>query len=826
MFKNHIKIAIRFFKKNLLFTGINIAGLSLGITAFILLMQFILFERSYDQGLENVYRVTLSSDISSDKFTTSATNHPAVGPALMRDIPEIEAEARMVNLKIFTNRGVLSYRNAREEQVRYSVNDFNIYYGESSIFDLFKIPFLQGNPLTALDEPMSTVISEKTAKKFFGDENPLGKEIVINSEQSAKVTGVFEDLPQNTHLRFDILVSFATLGDNINTIWAWPEFYNYVKLKPGINPETVETKFPGLVNKYLRDIMSEYGFEAQLVLQPVGDIHLTSHLIQEMSANTSAFMLYFLMLVAVLVIGIATMNFINMSTAKSMERAKEVGIKKVVGAEKNMLIFQFLTESVLINFIAVLISVILVILLMKPFNQLLGMEVISQSMWFSPQVWIILLGILLMSGLMAGLYPAFVLSGFKPIEVLKGKFHQSGKGSMMRKGLVISQFAISLALICGTYIIYRQFDYMRSQELGFNSDQNVIINAPIDWNSDVYSSALDRLEVFKDQLKQNPQILNVTFSSDIPGKSTTMKDGIRNRSENKDNAKSLNFMAVDHDFLDTYDIRLTAGRGFVIEDKSDYYPENPTEEEKLHRVIINESTSKALGYENPEEALHRQIVFKYGPEERTAEVIGVVEDYHQQSLQTGIENMMLLYEERYLANHLTVHIQGEDIKNTVASIKSEYQEFFPKDPFNYFFLDDYFNLQYQSDAKFGLICLLFSVLAIFIAAIGLFGMGSHMAIQKTKEISVRKVLGATMTQALWIIPRKLLSLVLFSAAIALPLVYFFARNWLDNYAFKIPITVWMFLMPLLLVLVVAMLSILTQSFKIARVNPAVSLSEE
>jgi len=810
----------------MLFTGINIAGLSLGITAFILLMQFITFERSYDKGLGNVYRVTLSSDISSEKFTTSATNHPAVGPALVRDIPEIEAETRMVNLKVFNNRGVLSYQNTLAEQVRYSVNDFNIYYGESSIFDFFKIPFLQGNPITALDEPMSTVISEKTAKKFFGNENPLGKEIVINSESSAKVTGVFQDLPQNTHLQFDILVSFATLGDDINTIWAWPEFYNYVKLKPGIHPETVEAKFPGLVNKYLRDIMSEYGFEAQLGLQPVGDIHLTSHLKQEMSANTSAFMLYFLMLVAALVIGIATMNFINMSTAKSMERAKEVGIKKVVGAERNMLIFQFLTESVLINFIAVSISVILVILLIKPFNQLLGMEVISQSMWFSPEVWITLIGILLMSGLMAGLYPAFVLSGFKPIEVLKGKFHQSGKSSTMRKGLVISQFAISIALISGTYIIYRQFDYMRNQELGFNSNQNVIINAPIDWNSDIYSSALDRLEVFKDQLKQNPHILDVAFSSDIPGKPTTMKDGIRNRSENKDDAKSLNFMAVDHDFLDTYDIKLVAGRGFVIEDKSDYYPTDPKEDVKLHRVIINESSSKALGYQNPEEALHQQIAFQYGPKDRTAEVIGVMKDYHQQSLQTGIENMMLIYKDRYLANHITVHIESQDMENTMASIRSEYQEFFPKDPFNYFFLDDYFNMQYQIDAKFGLICLLFSILAIFIAAIGLFGMGSHMAIQKTKEISVRKVMGATMTQALWLIPQKLLGLVLFSAAIALPLVYFFARNWLDNYAFKIPITIWMFLMPLLLVLVVAMLSILTQSFKIALVNPAVSLSEE
>lgn len=826
MYKSHIKIAIRFFKNNLLFTGINIAGLSLGITAFILLMQFIIFERSYDKGLENVYRVTLTSDISSDKFTTSATNHPAVGPALTRDIPEIKEETRMVNLKVFNNRGVLSYQNKRSEQVRYSVNDFNIYYGESSVFDFFEIPFLQGNPITALDEPMSTVISEKTAKKFFGNENPLGKEIVINSEQSAKVTGVFQDLPRNTHLQFDILVSFVTLGDDINTNWAWPEFYNYVKLKPGVNPETVESKFPGIVSKYLRDIMNEYGFEAQLALQPVGDIHLTSHLKQEMSASTSASMLYFLMLVAALVIGIATINFINMSMAKSMERAKEVGIKKVVGAERNMLVFQFLTESVLINLIAVSIAIIMVILLMKPFNQLLGMEVISQSIWFSPKVWIVLIGILLTSGLMAGLYPAFVLSGFKPIEVLKGKFHRSGKGSMMRKGLVISQFAISLALICGTYIIYRQFDYMRSQELGFNSDQNVVINAPIDWNSDVYSSALDRLEVFKNQLKQNPQILNVAFSSDIPGKPTTMKDGIRNRSENKDNAKSLNFMAVDHDFLDTYDIRLTAGRGFVIEDKSDYYPEDPTEKVKLHRVIINESTSKALGYQNPEEALHRQIVFQYGPEDRTAEVIGVMEDYHQQSLQKGIENMMLMYEDRYLANHITVHVQSQDMENTMASIRSEYQKFFPKDPFNYFFLDDYFNMQYQADARLGVICLLFSILAIFIAAIGLFGMGSHMAIQKTKEISVRKVLGATMTQALWIIPRKLLGLVLFSAVIALPLVYLFARHWLINYAFKIPITIWMFLIPLVLVLLVAMLSILTQSFRIARVNPAVSLSEE
>ncbi|MGX1927960.1 ABC transporter permease [Flagellimonas sp. 2504JD4-2] len=828
MFKNHIKIAFRFFLKNKLFTGINILGLSIGITAFMLLARYIAFEKSYDQFIphsDDLYRVTLTSNLGDKGFYTSATNHPAVGPALERDFPEVESYARIVDKSIVTGGSViLSYINANGDVIKSDANDDHICFADNAILDMFDIPLLYGDPSNALEEPNTIVLTKEIANRFFGNEDPMGKIIKINNGFELKITGVFDDLPQNSHLPLGIVVSYATFpkGGDFDNSWVWPEFYNYVRLKPGSDPQLVQSKFPAFVQNYLSDIMNEHGFEASFDLQPVTDIHLTSNISKEISANNSKGTLNFLLIVAGFIIAIALINFINLSTAKSMERAKEVGLKKVVGANKRALVQQFLYESLLINFLAMLLAFLLISLLMSPFNTLVGIDVLSFSMWAKWEVWATILGIFLGGGILAGLYPAFVLSNFVPIEVLKGKFHYSSKGNSLRKALVVVQFSISIALIAGTFIVYNQFSYMQNQDLGFKADQNLVVTAPI--YSD--STMQRKITSFKRELMKNPKIGGVALSNEIPGKPVSWSNLIRKPQDRKETASGAYYVSLDHDFIKTYDIDLLAGRDYVREDANFYNDEANAQNSKTSRVLINRSAARVLGFSSPEEAIGKRMIFELRTE-RNAEIIGVVEDYHQQSLQNEYQPMVFLYFDFYNADYITINILGgNNIKDAIFDIESTYKDFFPNDLLNHFFVDEYFNQQYQADLKFGTICLLFSILAIFIAALGLFGMGSHMAIQKIKEISVRKVLGASVGQALVIIPKKLLGLVLISSLIALPIIYFITKKWLENYAFKIEMGLWMFLVPLLIVLVIATLSILAQSLKTALINPADSLRTE
>ncbi|MEQ6122108.1 ABC transporter permease [Reichenbachiella sp. MALMAid0571] len=827
MLKEHLKITIRVFLKNKLFTAINISGLAIGITAYLLITQYVNFESGYDQyhpRIDDLYRVTLSSNLGEKGFVTSATNHPAVAYAMKQDMPEVESYARVVEKTVMWGTFVLSHTNERGDIVKSNANDDRMYIADSSILSLFKIDLIRGNPKTALSDPKTIILSEKVAKRFFGDQDPLDKTLMVNNQLPVKVTGVFKEVPENTHLQFDMLVSFSTLGNWTDNTWIWPEFYNYVRLKPGTDPAIVEAKFPEFVEKYLSDIMQEHGFEARFGLQPVKDIHLTSHHSREVSVNASEQTLNFLMVIAAFVILIALMNFINLSTAKSIERAKEVGIKKVVGIRKWDLISQFLFESMMINLIGMIIAVAMVSVLINPFNELVGMNVLSMNIWIDPGTWLVLFIIFLIGGLLAGVYPAFVLSSFEPIQVLKGKFSQSGSGAMMRKVLVMAQFAISMALIAGTFIVYSQFSYMQNQELGYDVEHNLVVNAPMVVDSTINNT----MKVFKDKLMNNPKVNSVTLTNEVPGKQMVQRNLTRKQHERKEEGVVSNIITVDHDFLKTYNIGLLSGRGFTWEDRSSYGMNGRRDEsqERPYRVMINETGVRSLGFLTPEEAVNQKIIFKYGPVDRTAEVIGVVEDYHQQSLQKDFEPIIFLNPDFYSAIYMTINMNTSNVKETVAAIGDEFERFFPKDPYKYFFLDDYFNRQYEAEQKFSRICLVFAGLAIFIAGLGLFGLGSYMALQKTKEVSVRKVLGASMWNVMLIMPRNLLGLVLMSGLLALPVTYFMAKEWLLEYAFRIDISIWMFVIPLFAVLLVAALSVLPQSIRVGLVNPIESLRDE
>ena len=505
MIRNYFKLAWRNLIKNKSYSLINIGGLAIGITAYLLIIQYVNFESSYDKhqpNIDDLYRVTLSTNLGSKGFVDAAATHPAVGSAMKRDFPEVDNYARLVNKEIMMGSFVLSYTNEQGDLVKSNVSNDMIYIADSTALDLFKINLIKGNPKTALKEQRSMILSAKVAERFFGDQDPINKTLIANGDTQVKVTGVFEELPENTHLKFNMLISFSTLGPWTETTWNWPEFYNYVRLKPGTDPAIVEAKFPAFIDKYLSESMQEHSFEAKMGLQPVKDIHLKSHLSNEISVNSNEKTLNFLWLIAVFVILIALMNFINLSTAKSTERAMEVGLKKVVGIKRSALIVQFLFESVIINLIAAVIAVIIISMLISPFNEFVGLHILSTDMWLKPQIWAHIIVLVFLGGLLAGIYPAFVLSGFKPIQVLKGKFHQSTKGTLIRKALVVAQFTISIALIAGTFIMYSQFSYMQNQDLGFDSKHNLIINAPMV----VDSTVNDKMEVFKAELLRNPNV--------------------------------------------------------------------------------------------------------------------------------------------------------------------------------------------------------------------------------------------------------------------------------------------------------------------------------
>tara|TARA_Y100001980_G_C14556898_1_gene352716 strand:+ start:2619 stop:5126 length:2508 start_codon:yes stop_codon:yes gene_type:complete len=835
MIQNHLKIAFRFFIKNKLFTGINVLGLSVGITAFILLINYVAFERSYDAYLpdaNDLYRVTLTQNLVNNEFHTSATNHPSVGPAMLADLPEVENFTRIVdNSIVMTNSGILSHFNNQGEKIKSDMRDGHIYFGNNEIISNFRLKILYGNPINALLEPNTIILSSGIATRFFGNDNPLGKTISLNGKLHAsnedlislKVTGIFEDIPKNTHLPIDMVISWATIGQKFDydNAWGWPNFYTYVKLKPGSNPNVIESRFPAFVKKYLRDHMNRFGYEARFGLQPVRDIHLKSNLFGEISANNNESTLYFLTIVAVFIICIALINFINLSTAKSMDRAREVGIKKVVGANRGMLIRQFLLESLLINFIAMVLSICLVIVLIPSFNTLIGYEVLHYNIWLNPQTWFTLVLILLSGGLLAGLYPAFVLSDFIPVQILKGNFQSGGKGLALRKFLVVFQFVISIALVAGTYIVYNQFSFMQNEKLGFDANHTVVLTAP------TYADSITplRIKSFKDELLQNPAIKGASYSNEIPGKRIKWANTVRRPTQEIEEAPIFGLIRTDHDFFKTYDIQVLAGRDFMREDFSSYFDENGPVLTG-HRVIINKSAARMLGFQNPEKAVGESIIFLYPGGERTARVIGVVDDYHQHSLQYGYRPILFMYFKGYDAiEYVTVNISG-NVSENVAMIETKYNEFFPDDVFNYFFMNEFFNRQYQEEDRFGKVFLWFSALAIFIAALGLFGLGSYAAMKRTREISVRKVLGANLGQALIIVPAKLLGLVLVSGAIALPLVYLGAYNWLNNYAFKVEMNIWMFIVPLLMVVLVAILSVSIQSIKAALVNPVDALRND
>lgn len=815
MIRNYLKIALRNLLKRKGFTLLNIFGLAIGMTCCLLILQYVNYERGFDKFHEDANRVArlrIDSYNEGKLLWKSATVFPAFAPTMKKEFPEIEEAGRLHDAAILlTNEA----RNIK-------FNEQKGYFADPSILKIFSIPMVKGNPATALNAPEKIILSESYAKKYFADENPIGKVLKVNgigNTRAFEVTGVFKDYPKNSHLIIDYLVSYTTLGKYLKeqgdtenateTAWGWYDFYTYFKLRPDATIEQVQAKLPALCDRYInskRDPKSNRKTEAYLM--PMTDIHLYANFNQEAEVNGNGQAVSWLFLIAFFILAIAWTNYINLATARSLERAKEVGVRKVMGALREQLIGQFMMESLILNLSALALSFTVSYFAMPYFSNFLEQQITFN---FSDNVgfWLIMLLVFVAGTFLSGMYPAFVMSGIKPIIVLKGIMPRLTGGISMRRVLIVSQFSASIALIIGTIVVYQQINYMRNQKLGVDIAQTLVLEGASSIRDSLFQSSF---KPFKNDILKLNGAENITLSSTVPGDEVYWTNGARWMRKPKEFNTTMYIMSMDYDFVSAYDMKMVAGRAFSEKFGEDQHRKN---------ILLNESAVKALGIENAQKAINEKVVV--GGD--TVNVIGVMADFHQESLKRAVNPMVARLNLRN-GNFHSIKLKTADVSKTLGEVQGLWNRYFPNDPFNYFFLDKHFDRQYKSDVLFGKVFGFFAMLAIFVACLGLLGLSSYNVLQRTKEIGVRKVLGASISSIVVLLSKDFLKLVIISSLIAFPLAWGVMNQWLQDFASRINIQWWVYLIAGISALIIALITISFQSIKAALMNPVKSLKTE
>lgn len=811
MFKNYINIAIRNLIKHKFYTGINILGLSVGVTCFLMIFLYVKHEISYDdfqEDLENIYRLDFEGSLNGNAFVGASSSPPA-GAALVNDFPEFLESVR------FRDRGSFLVKQKGQTQ---TIKEESAIYVDGNFFNFFTFNLIQGDPNTCLTAPNLVVLSQTAAKKYFGDNDPIGQVLTFDNESDFEVTGIYEDLPDNSQIQFDVLLSLETLDEARQGFWLSFNFNTYFKVQPGTDPAAIEAKFPSVIEKYIgpeverflggtMDQFFEAGNKIGFFLFPMKDVHLYSAKDGELGINGDIKYVYIFSAVAFFILLIACINFMNLSTARSSNRAKEVGVRKVMGAYRPQLIKQFLSEATILSLISFVLAFGLSALFLTSFNSLAGKSLLY-SYLFEPSFMLLMLLIMTIVGLLAGSYPAFYLSGFKPVEVLKGKLNLGMKGGKLRSVLVVFQFTLSIVMIVGTAIVFDQLDYIQNKKLGFNKDHVIMIQDP--W------VMKDGLESFKNEVLRNPRIISGTISSYIPASNSddnTVFFPGQNPDEN--NTFIMGNWRVDHDYLETLGMKIVAGRNFSKEFLTDSLA-----------FIINETAAKQFGFAN---AVGETVSTYDGNSQEDIwiqpfKVIGVVEDFHYSSMRDKIEPLILHLGQSQA--YISFKIQGENVSETISIIQSKWDEFAPGQPFAYSFLDQKFDSLYESEQQIGKIFGVFAFLAIFIACLGLFGLAAFTAEQRTKEIGVRKVMGASITGIMALLSKESMKLMLIAFVLASPLSYWAMDNWLQDFAFRTDIKVTTFITAGILSFLVAWLTMSYNTFRAARTNPVNALRDE
>ncbi|HRI60245.1 MAG TPA: ABC transporter permease [Saprospiraceae bacterium] len=815
MIQNYLKIGVRNLLRKKFTTVINLAGLVVGMTAAMLIWQYVAFEKSYDNFHTNAGRIYR---VRTDRFPQGvpdlqfAAGTACAGPLLKAQFPEVEEFVKLYpsGEKVIVNGDI----NFREKKVAFA---------SAAFFNVFSYPLLSGDPQKCLNEVWTACLSESAAKRYFGLGNPIDKTFKISNGNGAfdtyRVTGVFQDMPENTHMKWDVLLSYVTFSTvkvtdgSSETAGFWDGFLTYVILKPDTDPKVLEQKIPPLLSRQFGTDFQEFKDSISFALQPLTDIHLKSHHLLEAEVNGDANAVGFLLIIGSLVLLIAWFNYINLSTAHAESRAREVGIRKAVGSSRGSLIAQFLTESSMLNVAAIGISLLLARLLMPAFEQLSGRPM-PFSLVSEPRLWFSVLAVFLIGTLLAGLYPAFVLSSFRPASVLKGGVLKGksagGRSSIsLRKVLVVAQFAASVTLIVGTIVVSRQLAHLRSTDLGLNLDKTLVIKAP----SVVSAGFQQNLNTFKNEMRQVAAVRNVAASSVVPGEPFTwLAGGIRRWDAPESDSKAVKAMAIDFDFVDAYQMQLSAGRNISADIISD-----------SNACVLNERAVSHLGLGTPAEAVGIDINF-WGVR---LKIVGIVKNFHQQSPKATFEPVVMrVLNGNNPPDYFSLKIEGDNLPQTLEAIRAEWVAVFPGNPFDYFFLDEHFERQYAADQRFGSVFGLFALLAIFVSCLGLFALAANMARVRTKEIGIRKVLGASVAGITSLLAKEFLKLVVVALVIASPVAYFFMNKWLTDFAYRIDIQWWMFAVAGAVAVAVAFLTVGFQSVKAALANPVKSLRSE
>jgi putative ABC transport system permease protein len=811
MLRNYFKIAWRNLMKYKFISFINLFGLTVGLTCCLLITIYIVNELSYDRynkNADNIYRVTRSFNNAEGVVSlTLSTVAPPFGYYFPTDFPEIVKQTRLLN----NGTTPLKYKDKL-------ISEPEVYFGDENLFDVFTLKVLEGDPKTALKEPFSVMLSEETTKKYFGNEDPMNKILRANNQFNVKVTGVYQKFPANSHLHPGMLVSFNTLKDstvygaeNLRTNWGNNSFFTYLLLPEHYDVNRMIARFPDFVDKrmdhkdYNGALPSKF---TKIGLQKLTDIHLYSHTDYEAEPNGDITRVYIFSIIALFILLIACINYMNLSTARSALRAREIGIRKVIGARKKEIIFQFLSESVLIAWAAIFISLILLYFTLPWLNQLSDQN-LSMRILMKWQVFIPLISAPFIIGILSGIYPALFMSSFQPVKTLKGLF-KAGKGNIsFRKVLVVTQFGISIVLIITTIIVFQQLRYMQNTSLGY--DKEHLVTMP-------YNNFLNpSYEQFRNELLRNPNIKEVARSSRIPtgrlldemGASTYVGDSSRPITAD------IKFVAGDYDFIPTYGVHVVAGRNFSRSYGTD-----------TSNFILNESAVSAIGWKTPEEAVGKD--FKYG--QYKGKVIGVMGDFHFESLRNKIVPIILCNPpttatDSYF-NHLSIKVSGNNVQNTLSLVGDTWRKYLPELPYQFTFLDEKFAELYKSEQRQGTIFTVFACIAIFIACLGLFGLSAFTISQRFKEIGVRRVLGAQVDSIVLLLSKDFLKLVFIASIIAFPIAWYAMTHWLADFAYRVNIQWWVFILAAMLALIVALATVSFHAVKAAIANPVTSLRSE
>jgi putative ABC transport system permease protein len=797
MIKNYMKIAWRNIQRHKAYSFINILGLSIGIAAFILIGLYVKYELSFDRYHENadqIYRVVRDKPTStSSVYTPMAVTPAPLAPLLNEKLPEVVSATRIIK--------------SQDVLISYGQENFledEFFWADPETFEIFSIPLIWGDSETALNEPFSILVSEKTAKKYFGHEDPTGKILKVSDRFDFKITGVFWDMPANSHFVMDIIVPYETyfriMGNDI-TNWGSNFSYTYILLREDANPEELEAKFPTFLDTYVyKGFDIEDRFKNILRIQPLTKIHLFSHRNQEIGVNNDAIYIILFSSVAFLFLFISCINYMNLATARASQRGREVGIRKVVGARRGQLVKQFLGESVALSLLAMIFSVLIVMIILPAFNRLVERQLRFDPV-NNPLLFIGLVGIVLIVGLFSGSYPAMRISGFRPVAVLRGTFAKSSEGLALRNILVLIQFSISIFLIICTFIVRGQLNFVKNKDVGFSREQIMTVEVRD-------RTIRQSIQAIKAELKRSPDVVAVSISdrlpndidyhttADWPGRSPEL-------------VFPIYYNTAGYDFIDLFGIKIVKGRNFSRDFPSD----------EKGTFLVNEAAVRAAQWESP---IGQKLKHWKG---NTGEIIGVMKDFHLHSLHRPIDPLYIYLDPSDFSK-MSIKIKSSHISATIDHVKNVMKQFSPSYPFEYSFFDEVFERTYNKEQRMGTIFGSFAVLAIFIACLGLFGLASFTAAQRTKEIGIRKVLGASLLDVTTLLEKEFIRWVLISNVIAWPLAYFAMNKWMQNFAFRVDLSIWTFVCSALLALLIALLAVSYQSVKAAVANPVNSLRYE